>query len=459
MPAHPIDFLIQANTFSTPELLAVFDEKTRFRRWLQFEAALAATQGELGIIPREAALEIEKKSSLEQLDLAAVAESYKKSRNSVLPVIKELRAACQGTAGEYVHYGATTQDVLDTGQALELKDATQIIYRDLRQLEQNLLIMAEQHKSTPMIGRTHGQQALPITFGFKAAIWISEIRRHIERLKTIFPRIIIGQLSGAVGTMAALGPQAQETARKTMTRLGLNYSAIAWHTARDNMAETAGLFAMIATSLEKFANEIFELGKTEIGELREPAPQSAMSSSTMPHKRNPVICQRISVLARHVRALNGVVLEAMVHEHERDARALWAESLALPQISVYTGTAVHYINQVVTGLEINPERMLQNLYLHKEMAVSEWLMFKLAQHIGRTKAQSLVHKLSNQTYVSGQSLKELLLEDQETASLLSAKDMDFLDHPEKYTGQAINLTDQMIAATRQKRNNDPELLK
>ena len=213
MPAHPIDFEIQANVFSTPELSFIFDEKTRIERWLQIEAALAAVQGKLDIIPASAADEIVKKASLEHLDLNQVAKGYEQSRNSIIPVVKALRQACDEGHGEYVHFGVTTQDILDTAQVLEQKDALEVIYRDLRLLEEQCIALARSHRATPMIGRTHGQQALPITFGLKVVIWIAEIRRHIDRVISLAPRLFTIQLSGAVGTMAALGPDANLEAK------------------------------------------------------------------------------------------------------------------------------------------------------------------------------------------------------------------------------------------------------
>ncbi|KPK23499.1 MAG: hypothetical protein AMJ61_15640, partial [Desulfobacterales bacterium SG8_35_2] len=269
MPAHPIDFLVQSNIYSTAELLAVFDEKKRFDRWLQFEAALALSQGELGIIPEKAGVEISKKARVELLDLGNVAEMYTRNRNSLIPVLDGLRKICAEGYGEYVHFGATTQDVLDTSQILEIKETLAIFYRDLRSIEAVLIGHVRQHKHTPMIGRTHGQQALPITFGFKAGIWLAEVRRHIDRIKSLAERVLVGQLSGAVGSMAALGSEAEKVASRTMSRLGLGSSALPWHNSRDNIAEMGACFAMIATTCEKIATEIFQLSKTEIAEVQE----------------------------------------------------------------------------------------------------------------------------------------------------------------------------------------------
>ena len=252
---------------------------------------------------------------------------------------------------------------------------------EIESLEKLLIDMARSHRETPMIGRTHGQQALPITFGLKIAIWVAEIRRHIERLISLGPRLFTIQLSGAVGTMAALGPQARSVAALSAEKLGLSSGVPNWHTSRDTVAEAATTYGLLCSTFEKIASEIVQLSKTEIGELAESAPEKAQSSSTMPHKSNPVISQRIAVLSRHSRALVNVVIDSMIHEHERDARALWSEWLATPQITIYTGTALQFLISVIENIEIRPERMLENLYRQKDLVVSEWLLFRLAKKL------------------------------------------------------------------------------
>lgn len=458
MPSHPFDFEIQADIFSTPEMTAIFAERQRFGRWLEFEAALAATQAEMGIIPAKAAAEIVAKASLQHLDLGAMKAGYQKSRNSLIPLINALRGACDNGHGEFVHYGATTQDVLDTSQIMELRDTFRIIYRDLMAIEEFLIGLARKHITTPMIGRSHGQQALPISFGLKCGVWLAEIRRHIERVKNLMPRLLVGQLSGAVGTMAALGEQGREVARQTLSKLGLSYTPVSWHTSRDNIAEAASLLAIISASQEKIANEIIELGKNEIGELLEPAPAGAASSSTMPHKCNPVICQRIVVMSRQVRVLSTTIIEAMTHEHERDGRAIWSEWLAMPQIAIYSGTILNYVKGVISGLEVRPDKMARNLTLHGDMVLSEWLLFKLGATIGKMKAQEVMQNLTGKASSEAKSLKECVLADQEIATLLEPDDLAFLDHPEKYLGLTENLINGLLGDIATQQANDPEEL-
>lgn len=457
MPSHPIDFELQANFFVTPELRDVFSETRKMDRWLQVEAALARVQGQLGIIPEEAAGEIAAKAGLDQLDRALIEREYDQARNSLMPVIKVLRKACRDNCGQYVHYGATTQDILDTAQVLELGDGLQIIYRDLRRVEQLLIDLSSAHRDTAMIGRTHGQQALPITFGLKTVVWASEVRRHIQRLKSIYPRVMVGQLSGAVGTMASLGPKARLVAEQTMALLNLGWNPPGWHTSRDNIAEVASLYALIAGSLEKMANEVFLLGKTEIDELAESAPDKTMSSA-MPHKKNPVLCQRVSVLCRHIRSLTAVVVESMPHEHERDPRLLWSEWLAMPQLSMYTGTAAAYLADILAGLEVRKQNMEKNLMLHSDMVMSEWLLFRLAPVMGKMQAQDKLRILMRKMREEQAGLPEMLRRDAEIGPLLDEKDMDRLDHPELYTGHSAAIVDETLQAIRSQRQDDPREL-
>jgi adenylosuccinate lyase len=458
MPTHPIDFEINPNVFSTPEMAQIFDEKVRYQRWLDFEAALAKVQGEMGEIPRGAAEEIGRKATLEYLDLESVREAYLHSRNSLMPLINGLRKTCEKGYGEYVHHGVTTQDVLDTAEILELKEAVTLIYRDLRALEETCLDLAKRHRSTYMVARTHGQQALPTTFGLKVVIWISEIRRHIERVKRISESIAFGQLGGAVGTMAALGPQAMEIARRTLNVLGLKHSKIAWHNSRDNVGELSSIFSLLTTTLAKIANEIFQLQKTEIGELRESLPERTATSTTMPHKRNPVICQRVVVLSRHVRYLSGVIVESVAHEHERDARCLWAEWLAVPQLCIYTGASLRYMLDVMSGLEVQVDRMMKNLHLQKNLITSEWLLFRLSGDFGKTKSLEKLQELSKKATDTGISLKDAVMDDSEIGSLLTAEELENLDDPEHYVGHALEIVDYAIEDIERRRAQDPEEL-
>jgi adenylosuccinate lyase len=258
--------------------------------------------------------------------------------------------------------------------------------------------------------------------------------------------------------MAALGPLANQVAADTLKSLGLGHTTVSWHTARDNIAEVGSFFALLAGTFEKIANEIFQLAKTEIFELSEPAPGKAISSSTMPHKRNPVLCQRVSVLAIHIRGLSHTIFDSMGHEHERDARCLWAEWLAVPQICIYVGTALQYLLAIMEGLEVREDRMLKNLYLQKDKVVSEWLMFKLGAAIGKMRAQKKLADIFARVDGAETTLEDALREDVELHSQLTTEDFAMLDHPEYYTGHAAAIVDAALEETLAYRRNDPEEL-
>jgi adenylosuccinate lyase len=256
--------------------------------------------------------------------------------------------------------------------------------------------------------------------------------------------------------MAALGPKAMEIARRTLNLLGLEHSNVPWHNSRDNIGELASIFSLLVTTLAKMANEIIQLQKTEIDELREPVPGGAASSSTMPHKKNPVICQRIVVLSRHVRYLTGTIVESMAHEHERDAGCLWAEWLAMPQLCIYTGAALRYMLDVMSGLEVRVDRMMENLHLQKDMIASEWLLFRLSSMIGKMKSSTKLQELSAKAKETKTSLKDVVMEDPEIGGLLTPEELAYLDHPERYIGHAVQIVDQAIEDIEKKRALDPE---
>ncbi len=454
-----IDFEIQENIFSTDEGKKIFDEKSRIQRWLTIESTLAEAQAELGIIPLEAAQEIKKMSMLDMLDLEKIKAEYKRSRNSLMPVVKVLSQQCENGYGEYVHYGVTTQDIIDTAQILEIKEVLNIVYRDSRKIENNLLMITEKYCSVPMIGRTHGQHALPITFGLKASIWLVELRRHIERIKSLVTRILVGQLSGPVGTFAAMEEKSQMVSDRTLKKLGLLCSPIAWHTARDNICELSTVFAMLTATMAKIANEVFQLSKTEILELREsPISKKAIDSSAMPHKLNPVLSQRIIVIARHVRVLSNVIMESMIHEGERDPRALWSEWLSIPQLCIYTVASLDNMLGLMSGLQVHPDQMKLNLYRFKEYVSSEYLMIKLSKHIGKIQAQEKLHELMQRAHEGDISFREILLADDAIGKFFDADDLYILDNPEKYTGQSEVIVRAALAEIHSYRASDPEKL-
>jgi len=449
MAVHPIDHQLLPAVFSTPELTAIFDETARLQRWLDFEAALAASQAELGIIPAPAATAIRAAARLEIFTPEEIRAAYAGSKNSLVPLLTVLRRHCGPEAADYVHHGATTQDVLDTAQVLEQRATLAILYREMRSIADRLADLADRHRTTPMVGRTHGQHALPITLGLKFAGWLLEWRRNIRRCRARAENLRYGQLGGAVGTLAALGPQALEVADRTLGRLGLERPTLPWHSHRDTMADLAGFYGLVLTTCEKIAGEIFQLARPEIGELGE---GRGGGSSTMPHKSNPVECQRLMVLVRHGRPLVGVVLEAAAHEHERDTRRLWSEWPAMSQLAIYTGTAVCRCREILDNLVIDPDRMLANLRQTGDALLTEHLVFVLAERIGKQAAQDLVRDLLARAATEGRPLRELVAEHDVGRDL----DASIFEEPERYRGQADRLVADALARAAAEAAADPE---
>ncbi len=457
MSVHPIDFHLNQDVFSTPEQREIFEEEAVFQRWLDFEAALASTLGDKGIIPGTAAREIVENARFDRLDKSLIRKGYGKSRNSLVPLLQALRHACSSEAGQYVHYGATTQDVIDTAEIIGIRLSLGLIYKDLREIEANCLLLSERYADTPMAGRTHGQQALPITFGLKTAVWLKEIRSHIHRIRDRHTGLRYGQFGGAVGTLAALGENALEIASHTLRLLGLEHDPLAWHTRRDAIADTACCLAMLSSTFSKIANEIYQLQKSEIAELFEAAPGQP-ASSTMPHKRNPVLCQRVQALSKHIRALSAVAIESMCHEHERDPRCLWAEWLSMPQICIYTGAAASYMKSILSSLEIDTKRMYENLRSKGDFIAGEWLLFRLGEKIGKMNAMEKLNKIVEKAKKEDRNIGELVMEDPGIGGLFSKGDLFMLDSPEAYTGQAVNIINQVAGQIRRSRAEDPQEL-
>jgi 3-carboxy-cis,cis-muconate cycloisomerase len=319
-PSHIIDSRLFRDLFGTAEMRAVFADEATVARWLEVEAALARAEAGVGLIPQEAAQAITRCAAEADLDLDALRRGVESSGHPLVPAIRALERLA-GEAGKYVHWGATTQDIMDTGAVLQVRDGLAIVERELDLLIAGLAGQARVYKDTPIAGRTHGQHAVPVTLGYKLAVVMAELTRHRQRIAELRPRVLVGQLAGAAGTLASLGEHAEAVREAMMAGLGLGVPPIAWHTARDGFAEMVGVLAMIAATCGKFANEVVNLQRTEIAELAEPAGTSAVGSSTMPQKRNPMAAQGVVALARLVRQLPALALEAMTHEHERDLSA------------------------------------------------------------------------------------------------------------------------------------------
>lgn len=446
MPSHIIDSAFFKDLFGTAEARAIFSDQGLVQSLLDVEAALARAEGRIGVIPEAAAVEISAKAHFENVDFAEMERGVWETVHPLVPLIRLLESACEGDAGQYVHWGATTQDIMDTAVVLQLKKASEILRTQLSQIENALETLAKKHRDTPMVGRTHGQHAVPITFGFKVAVWLDEWRRHIERFNQACERVMVGQLSGAAGTLASLPDHGLQVQEEFCKELGLRKPNIAWHTARDGFAEWCTTLAMIAATCGKIANEVITLQKNEVGEIFEPHNNGKVGSSTMPHKRNPMLCEAIFALSLIIRGNAGTALNSLIHEHERDMGPWQAEWEFLPETTIHSAGCLALTLRVVEGLEVSPEAMMRNLKLSNGLLCSEALMLSLGSMVGRQRAHHIVYEAAMRAHEEGISLKQAVAEHPQAAGWLSEEAIDQLLDPTQYLGYAPQFVDQVVDA-------------
>lgn len=435
MPILPID----TGRYGTPEMLKVFEQEARVQKLLDVEAALAWAHAEVGNIPKADAQKIEAMASTKYVKLERVKAIEKEIKHDIASLVRALSELCK-SSGAYVHLGSTSYDIVDTANALQIKDALAIIENRLITLRTILQKKAGHHKDTIMMGRTHGQHALPITLGFKFAVWGYEINRHIQRLQQCRERVIAGKISGAVGTQAGLGEHATKIQALVMKRLNINTAEISTQIVqRDRYAELINLFSLIVSSLDNFSLEIRELSRPEIGELFESfEAEKQVGSSTMPHKRNPETCERICGLARIVRSLTIPAAENMVTWHERDLTQSSAERFLLPESCILTDYLLSLMLNIITNLRIDEQRMLKNIELTQGRTMSESVMMTLTYRgVNRQEAHELLRKLTIQSEVEKKSFKQILQEDKFVSSRLTESEINEALNPKSYLGTAI----------------------
>jgi adenylosuccinate lyase len=435
--------MIFGHLWETPETHELFGDEGRTRTWLAVLGTLAEEQGELGLIPRDAAAEIAARAR-EPIDLEAVGEETRRSGHSTLGLIRVLQRDLGDEARQWVSFGATVQDVADTWTGIVAQRMLAIAERDLAATEASLVALGGSHRDAVMLGRTHGQPALPITFGFKAAVWVAEIRRHAERLREAHRRLEVGQLAGAVGTMSAWGTDGPELQRRVLERLGLGRPEISWTSARDRVAELVGLLALVTATLAKIGNEVYNLQRPEIGELSEARTDGVVGSITMPQKRNPERSEHLSTLARIVRAAAGQALEAMVGEHERDGAAWKTEWALLPQACGAAAVALALGAELSAGLQLDEQRMRENVDAQRGYVLAEPAMLALGAEVGPRRAHELVHEAAVRGLQPAQTLREALAADPEIAGLLSPERLEALLRPELALGAAHELVRRVL---------------
>ena len=413
------------------------------------EAALAWAHAEVGNIPRKDAEKIAAMASTKYVKLSRIKEIEREIKHDVTSLVRALAEAC-GPSGAYVHLGATSYDIVDTANALQLKEALELIEKKLDDLEKVLMEKASQYKNTLMIGRTHGQHALPITLGFKFAVWMREVSRHIQRLRQCKERVLVGKMSGAVGTQAGLGVHAMKIQELVMQRLGIKAAEVSTQIVqRDRHAELVCLLATIASSLDNFATEIRELQRPEIGELFEPfGVEKQVGSSTMSQKRNPELCERVCGLARIVRSLAIPALENVVTWHERDLTQSSAERFTFPETCILTDYMLFLITNVVANLRVDEKRMLKNIELTQGRTMSEAVMIALAKKgMNRQEAHELLRKLTIKSETERQDFKKILLENKLVSRRLTEKEIGGALNPKNYLGTAKEQVVQIVKKT------------
>ncbi|MCS7120694.1 MAG: adenylosuccinate lyase [Nitrososphaerota archaeon] len=445
MPVLPID----TGRYGTPEMISVFEEENYVQKLLDVEAALAWAHGQVGTIPREDVEKIVEMASTKFVKLERIKEIEKEIKHDIMSVVRAFAEVC-GPSGAYIHLGATSYDIVDTARALQLRDAINIIGKKLDDLELVLVKAADRYKRTVMMGRTHGQHALPITFGLKLAVWMREVSRHIQRLMECKRRVLVGKMTGAVGTQAGFGPHAMEIQRLVMERLGLSSVEVSTQIVqRDRHAELILLLANIASTLDKFATEIRELQRTEIAEVFEPFEEERqVGSSAMPHKRNPELCERICGLAKVMRGLVIPALENVVTWHERDLTQSSAERFIIPEACIITDYMLHLMIKIISGLRVDEDRMRRNIDITEGRTMSESVLMALVRKgMDRQKAHELVRRLTFKSIAEKTSLEQVLLQDEEVRSRLSPEEIEEALDPMNYLGTSVMQVEKAIEKT------------
>jgi len=435
-------------------MLRIFEEENYFQKLLDVEAALAWAHAQVGNIPKEDAEKIAKMASTKYVKVSRVKEIEREIKHDIMSLVRAFAEVC-GSSGAYIHLGITSYDVVDTAKALQLKEAVEIIGQKLDELELILLRQADRYKKTIMIGRTHGQHALPITLGLKLSVWMREVSRHIQRLRECRKRLIVGKMSGAVGTQAGLGPHALKIQELVMERLGVKAAEVSTQIVqRDRHAELICILAMIASTLDKFATEIRELQRTEIGEVFEPFErEKQVGSSTMPHKRNPELCERICGLAKIVRGLVVPALENIPTWHERDLTQSSSERFLIPEACILVDYMLHLMIGILSNLEVDEEKMRRNIELTQGRTMSEAVMMALAKKgMNRQEAHELIRRLVIKSIAEKMPFKEVLMRNETVSSLLSEKEIDEALKPEKYLGTSVKQVELAIKKTLEERH-------
>jgi adenylosuccinate lyase/3-carboxy-cis,cis-muconate cycloisomerase len=420
--------------YGTPEVRALLDSRGLIQGWLDAEVALARAEADVGVIPVEAADRIAAEADAGRFDVDALRQGIAESQHPLVPLIRLLSERCEAMGG-YVHWGATTQDIIDTGAMLQARAAIALIRADVAAAAEAARALAYGHAADPLPGRTHGQHAVPIAFGQKAASWADELGRSVMRLERVEAEAVCGQLGGAAGSLAALGADAAAVRARFAERLGMAVPALAWHAARDRVRDVAQALSQVAAAGERIAAEVVRLQATEVAELREPAARGHVGSSTMPQKRNPMTSEYLIASARLAQASAGALQLSSAHAGERDM-GLWAvEWVALPEVLILTSSVASKLRWILEGLEVDTGRMRANVDLTRGAIMAEAVMMDMARHWGHERAHQIVARASVRAEADGNGLAAALALDPEVAGRYSPEDLQRLvADPASYLG-------------------------
>jgi adenylosuccinate lyase len=439
---------IYGGAWSTPELRALFDDIPRTQKWIELLVVLAAVQAEYGVIPPEAAQDINESCDSLRVDAAFLAEcraGYESTAHSTAGLIAAVARRCASSGAEWFYFGATVQDLADSWLMLALREARRLLTADLERAILACEALCRRHRQTLMAGRTHGQQGLPVTFGFKVAGWLDELRRHRTRFAEVTARMDVGQLCGGVGSLSALGADALAAQGRFFERIGLAAPDMSWTASRDRYAEWAQLLTLLSATADRIGHEIYNLQRDEIGELREAARADGVGSITMPHKRNPETAEHIGTLARIVRANAGALLESLTHDHERDGRSWKVEWHAVPELTMAAGKALSLLATLLETVEVDAARMRANLEASGGFALSEGVMIALARHIGKPAAHRLVMSVAAAARAERRSFPDAVARDATVRSHLGDDELGRLLDPAAQIGQCVALVDRLLA--------------
>ena len=452
MPAFPtsttvLDSILFRDAFGTPAMREVFSDFSLISRYAEVEVALAKAEAGCGVIPAEAAIEIAKRTDVAAFDFDMLRRETDIVGYPILTLVHQMVKQC-GEAGRYVHWGATTQDIMDTAVILQVRDGLKIIEADIAELRGILAGLSKRYRDTPMAGRTHLQQALPVTFGYKTAIYLAMFDRHAERLAQLKPRVLVGQFAGAAGTLASLGTKGIEVQAALCEELGLGVPVSTWHVARDGLAEVMNFFGLVTGSLGKIALDIMMMASTEFGEVYEPFVKGRGASSTMPQKRNPISSELMLAAAKGVRQHAGLMLDAMVQDFERATGPWHAEWMAIPESFVLTAGSLHQAKFALGGLIVDENKMAENLDISRGLIVAEAVMMGLAPDIGRQEAHDVVYDACRVATENGMTLADALSADPRVSAHIDRATIERLTSPKNYLGLAPQMVDRVLASSK-----------